>query len=105
MTMEATLADREVETRPRVRVQRRRAPYPIHVPARIEDFIPDDQWAVFRPALRAVRALQIPFAIGGGLAISLYTGHWRNSKDIDLYVTSRLASSGPSALPSRSSRR
>lgn len=85
--MDALLEDRDVDTaRPRVRVQRRRTPYPIHLPARIEDYVPDEQWAVFQPALAAVRALNIPFAIGGGLAISLYTGHWRNSKDIDLYV-------------------
>jgi hypothetical protein len=74
---------------PRVRVQRRRPTYPVHLPQRIEEFIPDDQWAIFRPALRAVGALDVPFAIGGGLAISLYTGQWRNSKDIDLYVLPR----------------
>lgn len=86
MTMEA-VADRTSDTtRPTVRVQRRRAPYPIHLPERLEDYIPDDQWAIFGPAIRAVRALDVPFAIGGGLAISLYTGQWRNSKDIDLYV-------------------
>jgi hypothetical protein len=75
--------------RPRVRVQRKRPPYPIHLPPRIEEFLPDDQWAIFQPAIRAVRALGLPFAIGGGLAISLYSGHWRNSKDIDLYVLPR----------------
>ena len=85
--MEAVLADNDTEAaRPVVRVQRRRAPYPIHLPERIEDYIPDDQWQVFRPAIEAVRALRIPFAIGGGMAVSLYTGQWRNSKDIDLYV-------------------
>jgi hypothetical protein len=88
--MEAVLADNDAESaRPVVRVQRRRAPYPIHLPERIEDYIPDDQWDVFRPAIEAVRALRVPFAIGGGLAISLYTGQWRNSKDIDLYVLPR----------------
>ena len=86
MTMEA-LAERDAKAgRPAVRVQRRRALYPLHVPPRIEDYIPDDQWAVFRPAIRAAHALGVPFAIGGGLAISFYTGQWRNSKDIDLYV-------------------
>lgn len=86
MTMEAILAERDVGAGPKVRVQRRRAPYPIHLPERIEDYIPDEQWTIFQPAIRAVRALQVPFAIGGGLAISLYTGQWRNSKDIDLYI-------------------
>ena len=84
--MEA-VAEREAELgRTRVRVQRRRAPFPIHMPARIEEYVPDDQWTIFRRAIQAVRALQVPFAIGGGMAISVYTGQWRNSKDIDLYV-------------------
>jgi len=87
MTMTAVCAENDLDTaRPLVRVQRRRAPYPIHLPTRIEDYIPDDQWAIFGPAIAAVHALQVPVAIGGGLAISLYTGQWRNSKDIDLYV-------------------
>lgn len=58
----------------------------VHLPERIEDYLPDDQWAIFKPALEAVRALGVPFAIGGGLATSFYSGMWRNSKDIDLYV-------------------
>jgi hypothetical protein len=86
MTMEAVAEQDTAHGRPLVRVQRRRAPYPIHLPPNIEEFIPDDQWSIFRPAIHAVRRLQVPFAIGGGMAISLYTGQWRNSKDIDLYV-------------------
>lgn len=69
-----------------VRTRTARSPCRVHFPPRIEDYLPDDQWAIFQPALRAVRALGVPFAIGGGLAIALYTGLWRNSKDIDLYV-------------------
>lgn len=85
--MEAVFAENETEAgRPVVRVQRRRASYPIHLPERVEDYVPDGPWQVFQPAIRAARALQVPIAIGGGLAISLYTGQWRNSKDIDLYV-------------------
>lgn len=58
----------------------------VHLPARIEEYVSDEQWAVFRRAIDAVRALGVPFAIGGGLATSLYTGVWRTFKDIDLYV-------------------
>lgn len=88
MTMiDAPVAEHAAEEmRPLVRVQRNRVRYPVHLPERIEEYVPDEQWAIFRPALRAVRALGVPFAIGGGLAISLYTGQWKNSKDIDLYV-------------------
>jgi hypothetical protein len=86
MTMETPVAERGTVAAPRVRVQRRRPPFAVYLPPRIEDYLPDDQWAIFLPALQAVGALHLPFAIGGGLAISLYTGQWRNSKDIDLYV-------------------
>lgn len=86
MTMIDAVAERDSATPVRVRVQRARPLHAVHLPPRIEDYIPDDQWEIFRPAIRAVRELGVPFAIGGGLAISLYTGQWRNSKDIDLYV-------------------
>lgn len=81
------LAERTAESgRTVVRVQRRRAAYPVHLPERLEDYLPDTQWRTFLPAIRAVQSLRVPFALGGGLAVSIYTGHWRNSKDIDLYV-------------------
>ena len=28
----------------------------------------------------------IPFAVGGAFAMATYTGYWRNTKDLDLYV-------------------
>jgi hypothetical protein len=48
--------------------------------------IPDRDWAVYRDAIRQVRALNIPFAFGGAFAIAVYTGSLRNTKDFDFYV-------------------
>lgn len=57
-----------------------------HPPAELSRFIPGEQWAVFREVIAAARASGVPFALGGGLAIALYTGLWRASKDLDLYI-------------------
>jgi hypothetical protein len=67
-------------------VPRRRPRLKLHPPEDIRAFVPDNQWAIFLPALRAAQRLGIDFAIGGGLATSFYTGHWRNSKDLDIYL-------------------
>jgi len=51
-----------------------------------DDLITDDQWRVYHDVMARANAKGIRFVLGGGLAISTYTGHWRNSKDIDLYI-------------------
>jgi len=48
--------------------------------------IPDREWALYRQALAAARDSGVQFTIGGGFALAFYTGRWRNTKDIDLYV-------------------
>jgi hypothetical protein len=48
--------------------------------------IPDVQWSVYRQVIANARASGIRFALGGGMAVSVYTGHWRPSKDLDIYV-------------------
>jgi hypothetical protein len=44
------------------------------------------QWAVYRHAIETLRKAGIPFMLGGGFALAVYTGRWRNTKDIDLYI-------------------
>jgi len=44
------------------------------------------QWRLYDEVMRAARARGVRFAVGGGLATSFYTGLWRPTKDIDLYV-------------------
>jgi hypothetical protein len=48
--------------------------------------IPPEQWAVYRCVLDQAVANDLKFALGGGLAVSVYTGRPRNTKDLDIYV-------------------
>ncbi len=58
----------------------------VYSPAEFEAFIPREQWQAFREAIRSLREAGASFALGGGLAVSFYTGLWRNTKDLDLYI-------------------
>ena len=49
--------------------------------------IPEEEWTVYRRVLHNIREAGVPFAIGGGFAMSAYTGLWRHTKDLDVYVT------------------
>ncbi|MCZ7570880.1 MAG: nucleotidyltransferase family protein [Ardenticatenaceae bacterium] len=51
--------------------------------------IPDEQWSIYRRAIDEAQARDVRFALGGAFAIATYTGHWRNTKDLDLYVLPR----------------
>ncbi len=48
--------------------------------------VTDREWAFYEPVLQEAEQLALPFAIGGGIAFSLYSGRWRNTRDIDLFV-------------------
>ena|SRR5436190_388327 len=48
--------------------------------------IPQSEWRTYRLALDAMREVGLRFMIGGGFAFAAYTGRWRDTKDIDLYV-------------------
>jgi hypothetical protein len=48
--------------------------------------VPEHQWAFYDDVLAAARGTGKPFALGGALAWATYCGHYRNTKDIDLYV-------------------
>jgi hypothetical protein len=50
------------------------------------DWIPDDQWRVYREVITGARARKVSFAIGGAFAVATYTQIWRNTKDLDIYV-------------------
>ncbi len=50
------------------------------------DRIPDNQWQVYREVIDEALGRGIHFALGGAFAMAVYTGSWRNTKDIDLYV-------------------
>lgn len=48
--------------------------------------IPDEQWSVYSRVLSALERSGIPHAFGGAFALAHYTGRWRNTKDLDLYI-------------------
>jgi hypothetical protein len=51
--------------------------------------IPDDQWAIYEKVIDTAHRRGIRFALGGAFALAFYTGNWRNSKDMDMYVVRR----------------
>jgi hypothetical protein len=44
------------------------------------------EWALYRQAMEAVRKAGVRFLLGGGFALATFTGRWRDTKDIDLYI-------------------
>ena len=48
-----------------------------------------DEWDVYRSAIQAVRTAGVRFMIGGAFGLAAYTGRWRNTKDLDLFVLPR----------------
>ena len=53
---------------------------------RWKQLIPREQWQVFQRVIRKARARHIDFAFGGAFAVATYTGKWRETKDMDLYI-------------------
>lgn len=52
-----------------------------------ENLIPPEQWSVYACILHQACQEQIPFALGGGLALGYYTGTLYRSKDLDIYIS------------------
>lgn len=50
------------------------------------DAISAREWSLYRAAIRTFRRAKIEFLVGGGFARAAFTGHWRDTKDIDFYV-------------------
>jgi hypothetical protein len=50
------------------------------------DLIPNEQCAIYREVVQRALERHIRFAVGGAFAFAFYTGQWRNTKDLDLYV-------------------
>jgi hypothetical protein len=53
------------------------------------DTLPGEQWIIYDRVLSEAEAAGIPFALGGAVALGAYTGTWRNTKDMDLYILPR----------------
>jgi hypothetical protein len=50
------------------------------------ELISEEQWQTYAPVLRTAIEQGLDFAIGGGIAFSVYSGHRRNTKDLDLFM-------------------
>jgi hypothetical protein len=50
------------------------------------EFLDQNQCAFYDDVLSVARTSGHPFAIGGAMAWATYTGYYRNTKDLDLYV-------------------
>lgn len=48
--------------------------------------VPEYQWAVLLRGADALRRVEVPFMLGGAMALATYTQRWRNTKDIDVIV-------------------
>lgn len=59
---------------------------PAKAEAILAGLLSDDQLAVYGQLLQAAGKNGLRLAIGGGLALSAYSGYVRNTKDMDLYV-------------------
>lgn len=51
-----------------------------------EGRVPEDQFQIYSQVIASARARRIPFAVGGAFGYGAYTGVWRNTKDLDLYI-------------------
>lgn len=51
--------------------------------------LPPEQWKIYKVVMVEARRRGLQFAIGGGFATMTYSGRWRDTKDIDLYIMQR----------------
>jgi hypothetical protein len=52
-------------------------------------FIPDNEWSCYEDAIQVVRKSKAEFLIGGAFGLAVYTGRWRDTKDLDLLIQPR----------------
>ena len=48
--------------------------------------VPAGQWDVFSRGVTALEGNGIPYLVHGAFALGIYTGRWRNTKDVDVVV-------------------
>lgn len=53
------------------------------------DLIPPEQWSAYAAFITEAARHNIPFAVGGGLAVSAYAAYVRNTKDMDIFLKER----------------
>ncbi len=53
---------------------------------RWKELIPTREWNTYLRAIREFRKRDMRFAFGGAFAVATYTGKWRDTKDMDVYI-------------------
>src|SRR4029450_11122896 len=61
-------------------------------------WIPDDEREIYRRALEAVNAADVPYVVAGAYAIYEHTGIYRKTKDLDLFFEPRYVVAAAQAL-------
>jgi len=59
---------------------------------------PAEQEALFREVLLLLNEKQVPYAVSGAFALHAHTGIWRNTKDLDLFLTAEAAAKAREVL-------
>jgi hypothetical protein len=52
----------------------------------LADPMDTEQWDLTRAVLTALNELNVPYVLGGALAVNRHGGPWRNTKDLDIFV-------------------
>jgi hypothetical protein len=65
---------------------------PLPVSSSVPPEFPPEQIELFRDTLNLLNERKIPYAVSGAFALQHHTGIWRNTKDLDLFMTSDDAS-------------
>ncbi len=57
------------------------------VSSSVRPTFPPKQEAMFRETLMVLNRCRVPYAVSGAFALQVHTGIWRNTKDIDLFLS------------------
>jgi predicted nucleotidyltransferase len=64
---------------------------PLPVSTSVPPQFPPEQEALFREVLLLLNEKQVPYAVSGAFALHAHTGIWRDTKDLDLFLTEQAA--------------
>lgn len=71
---------------------------PLPVSTSVPPQFPPEQEALFREVLLLLNEKQVPYAVSGAFALHAHTGIWRNTKDLDLFLTAEAAAKARGVL-------
>ena len=71
---------------------------PLPVSTSVPPQFPPEQEALFREVLLLLNEKQVPYAVSGAFALHAHTGIWRNTKDLDLFLTAEAAAKAREVL-------